>query len=127
MTRTPVAGPRSPVYMGSVCQIITSNFGSSTRPVSGVMVRTYKPNASLGIVRPPNACCPGWGPADPDRASSNRIGPRPARGRVPAGIDSARIVATVDPIYGDHELASGHDRHQADPDPDMAWLDPVAV
>jgi hypothetical protein len=33
----------------------------------------------------------------------------------------------VDPIYGDHELASGHDRNQADPDPDMAWLDPVAV
>jgi hypothetical protein len=51
----------------------------------------------------------------------------PARGRVPAGIVSARIVTTVDPIYGDHELASGHDRHQADPDPDMAWLDPVAV
>ena len=71
--------------------------------------------------------CPGWGPADPDRASSNRIGPRPARGRVPAGIVSARIVTTVDPIYGDHELASGHDRHQADPDPDMAWLEPVAV
>ena len=55
MTRTPVVGPRSPVYMGSVCQIITSSFGSSTRPVSGVMVHTYKPNASLGIVRPPNA------------------------------------------------------------------------
>ena len=42
MTRTPVVGPRSPVYMGSVCQIITSNFGSSTLPVSGVTTPRWR-------------------------------------------------------------------------------------